>query len=79
MSDWRPIETAPKDGTWVLICGGTIRTLGVTVDHEYTGVGIAAYNGRRECWDRDDGRSRHDPARWMPLPDPPEIEPGKGS
>lgn len=79
MSEWQPIETAPKDGTLVLLTIGT-----------HTGVGRWAVISRRDTLnDTDDDvavfdyefgwRSPNDkringkqPTHWMPLPQPPE-------
>lgn len=71
MSDWQPIETAPKDGSFVLLCrrGG---------DYEYaTQVYVGAYvpfddDPGDSVWLADglyhsDGVFTH----WMPLPEPP--------
>jgi len=66
---WRPIETAPRDGTRMLVTGGGLQDE----------VEAASYNPVVACWntesytldDRDDeaeGYSR--PSHWMPLPAP---------
>jgi len=62
--DWQPIETAPRDGTLILIAGGT-----------FFGVDIAAW--RRDGWcggygAEYDGEYWHKPTHWMPLPPPPK-------
>lgn len=74
MSDWQPIESAPKDGTRVLIVVGRC-------DRRQT-VTIAkwrAYANLGECWvcelnpplpRRDDGV-----LGWMPLPEGPKACP----
>ena len=60
---WQPIETAPRDGTWIIVwrrCGNDyIRQIGE--DHWRDDLG--------GCW----GRSNQDccPTHWMPLPEPP--------
>jgi hypothetical protein len=70
MSEWRPIDTAPRDGTRVLATGGGLDDT----------VEVISYNERVGAWntenytldDRDDeaeGYSR--PSHWMPLPAPP--------
>lgn len=70
MSYWRPIETAPKDGTWVLLfskvddCGfdwyaewcPSIRTGRYYEDHWFY------------CEEYSIGEK---PTHWMPLPPPP--------
>jgi proline-rich tail region repeat protein len=59
MSEWQPIKTAPRDGSWFL--GGA---------HGCSPI-IAYWSG----WDLDvkDARSgsRVYPTHWMPLPVPP--------
>ena len=68
MSDWRPIETAPKDGTEVrLLCPG-----GEDRGH------YDDYNGRfpGEWSIPGEWSTRHghgEPTHWMPLPEPPEA------
>lgn len=66
---WRPIETAPKDGTLVLI----FAALGNPAAFE--GVLLAAYgrtddNGE-DWWALDSGGWVKSPSHWMPLPPPP--------
>lgn len=67
---WQPIETAPKDGSSVL----------VTNDR---GMFVASFDveGPDDCLDRFwhvwDGKWSRDlrgslPTHWMPLPDPPQ-------
>lgn len=81
--NWQPIETAPKDGTWVLLCGGE------TTEDDYLGDGVLIKRPVVAFWDNeggllDDGawyfcywdgdwRDGYDnPTHWMPLPEPPQ-------
>lgn len=59
-SDWRPIETAPTDGTEVLIYGPPRL------------VRIAASHGRG--WYTLPGYWAVYPTHWQPRPEPPEDE-----
>lgn len=67
--EWRPIESAPKDGSDVLVVNDR-------------GIFVAQWNedGPDNCldefWHVRDGKYWHDlrgmkPTHWMPLPDPP--------
>lgn len=67
MSEWQPIETAPKDGSELLLyhrAWGTLRgkwrDTGLEFGEQWTGVymmpGLTA---------------KDQPTHWMPLPDPP--------
>lgn len=61
-SNWQPIETAPKNGSHVLLyC-------------DYYGVGRCAWESWRGVWRSDDpnhGLGYPEPSHWMPLPDAP--------
>lgn len=66
---WQGIESAPEDGTRILVSGGDL-----------TRVQTAEWNPRVGCWDCEEGclegPARHPdemsgPTHWMPLPDPP--------
>lgn len=66
---WQPIETAPRDGTEVLVCNAgpnfaaSIRTCWYVVDQ---------YDG--EFW-QDDADSEPDPTHWQPmLPVPQSVK-----
>ena len=80
MNEWQPIETAPRNGTWVLLTGGR-------ADFDDYNHAIATWPPSVVAfWDRDswgdetwalafwDGAWRTSytaPTHWMPLPDPP--------
>ena len=65
---WQPIETAPMDGTEVLIFQRIERR-----DGEPWLV-YAAANWTGHCWDdRVDMPPSPAPTHWMPLPAPPEV------
>lgn len=67
MAKWQPIETAPKDGTWILVYAHPDMAVAFAdPDNEY-------------AWTLDDGHDfrpclrRHlaNPTHWMPLPEVP--------
>ena len=73
MSMWQPIETAPRDGTSILVCCSSFDPI----------WGIASwYSDNREypaglpegwmMWHQGTEEQRHTwPTHWMPLPAPP--------
>ena len=66
LPQWQPIETAPKDGSRLLVSeGGAVQI-----------VAWRALHSGRENWGPDDGESVYcdgafKPSHWMPLPTPP--------
>ena len=81
---WQPIETAPKDGTFILLTGGT------TSEDDYNKEGVETSRPVTAKWLNDpycesdsgwvydywDGnwRSGYDkPTHWMPLPEVPSV------
>jgi hypothetical protein len=72
---WQPIETAPRDGTQVLV----YTNLGNPATAE--GVRLAEYaftENDEEWWQMDDGRYVVRPSHWMPLPDSPTQDAAHG-
>lgn len=65
MSEWQPIETAPKDGTSVLVVGA------------YGYVLMARWKEMTRVPSRWEsyglGAIRFEPTHWMPLPEPPKT------
>jgi hypothetical protein len=57
MSDWKSIETAPQDGTDLVIANGGFRA-------------VAYWNRRTRRWDRqgDGAPIKWQPTHWTPLP-----------
>ena len=82
---WQPIDTAPRDGTWILLTGGrcgdesaypdTLRTVSAQWTNELNGE----INKKLERWQfawNDGGYDGEysDPTHWMPLPEPPMAD-----
>lgn len=78
MSKWQPIETAPKDGTEILLCRATDAD-GDPITDEAWGifVQVAAWWGSEEwivyCSMICEPRLHFEPTHWMPLPQNPLI------
>lgn len=76
MNEWQPIETAPKDGTVVLVWPPTWPNRSCSTarwnSDEYA-------NRPAPFWDRDDGLLHRTTSRaipptlWQPLPPPPNA------
>lgn len=70
MSEWQPIETAPKDGTYVLLWASDPPCIGRVSGHpfmsandwsvEVRAMNVASYTWRLSSF-----------THWMPLPQPP--------
>ena len=78
MSEWQPIETAPRDGTQVFLFvpGFNHKVhVGFFLDTERLEYGVSV--GKRQCWSvgsRDFMGSDPKPTLWMPIPAAPERE-----
>jgi uncharacterized protein DUF551 len=79
MSEWQPIETAPKDGTAILVYGPELlrETNGNCAVVRWDASGYATEQSSIKWWVVSDGKfGPYDlrgpsPTHWMPLPDPP--------
>jgi hypothetical protein len=67
MKEWKPIETAPKDGTRILAFFPIINSYKIlTVEFTTYRWFVCPY----DC----DFEIMGDPTHWMPLPNPPKQE-----
>lgn len=59
---WQPIETAPKDGTCVLVADTNVW------------MAVARFWPGNSYWIEDaaSGMRLNDPTHWLPLPEPPK-------
>lgn len=75
--EWQPIETAPKDGTQVLLCDGMWGPwVGWWGTHDgapdnwwFVDLALPKTPDNLNSW-----VVGHGPTHWMPLPDPPKEE-----
>jgi hypothetical protein len=70
MSEWQPIETAPKDGTRILGYDGS------TVSGTYWHDSFREWRNESEAAGDNHGWYGHDrwvPTHWQPLPEPPSA------
>jgi hypothetical protein len=79
--EWQPIETAPKDGTWVLLAGGdcyndggdpTERIVTAQCTNELNGRTMDDTRWQFAWYDGGYYGEYLDPTHWMPLPEPPK-------
>ena len=78
VNGWQPIETAPRDGTWVLVYGA----LEYSDEGDVTRQAVAQFTetlNARKCngrwamaWYDGGYYGMIVPSHWMPLPPPPE-------
>ena len=69
MSKWKPIDTAPKDGTSVLVsCEGAVHEAKYHADEDGWWL---ANTDPTDYWD-----GRVYPDMWMPMPKPPSTDAG---
>ena len=71
MTEWRPIETAPRDGSGMMILGKS----GVVLSPCQWETGEISEDGFWLWWQAEPEwlTEVKDPTHWMPLPEPPEV------
>ena len=73
MSKWQPIETAPKDGTRILLYRGRDVVCGKFCDDRFAQRPKGYWEHDQErIWGTRDARANA-PSHWMPLPEPPDA------
>jgi len=76
--DWQPIETAPNDGSWILLCGGKTTEDFYMEDKpppdQYRPV-VAKWDDAAWVicyWDGSWRDGYDNPTHWMPITEKPE-------
>ncbi len=80
MSKWQPIETAPKDGTIILLAETNFQN--ETSWDRYSNIDIGAWEEKlpgappdeTEFWWASNYGRVENPTHWMPLPAPPQED-----
>lgn len=71
---WRPIETAPKDGTEIIVSGGIWGSDSVSCEFEAKfkkSACVSWDDGSFNRWcEVDDKTTYYRPTHWMPMPEP---------
>ena len=67
LHDWQPIESAPRDGTYILIYLASVKNV---IHAHYKGVALV------DCWCKVIDPSVYLPTHWMPL-SLPNTEPSR--
>lgn len=84
MNNWKTIETAPKDGTWVMLCGGTTEehfseeTISRVVSAQWTTYlnwsdGLRYGRWQFAWFDGGYYGAYRSPTHWMPLLSLPNV------
>lgn len=71
MSGWQPIETAPKDGTVILLMQMHRDYTDSTLDIGHFGFLEVSDYDRSDVYDWFTNAGMEEPTHWMPLPAPP--------
>ena len=71
MSEWRPIKTAPEDGTMVLVCDGRHIWISARMIGKFAGPSVRGMPTTGHDWYIDFG-AQH-PTHWQQLPPPPKA------
>lgn len=89
VAQWQPIETAPKDGTEIFVCGGDVYcSSGMGHEYPLTGVATARWKGNAygtpfdwewqgEMAEGYEDYYWHKPTLWMPMPVAPTEQIGE--
>ena len=71
--EWQPIETAPKDGTRLILLRGKGVVCGYWNDDKYIQKSQPYWSHDQErIWGVRDAKTNQ-PTHWMPLPAPPSA------
>ena len=77
MSEWQPIETAPKDGGDIILTDGNSSHVGRWCDSDLPEYPWRFLDSTYKLEDELNGwrAGKYGPTHWQPLPKPPTGEP----
>ena len=68
--DWQPIETAPRDGTLILVCTRGYQRIRSMMTTFWSEASAKRFGAKFGWYHEGDGAIT--PTHWMPLPAPPK-------